>query len=280
MLHATSYLVGMAILRFCILCAIFQSCLFAQTPQPAANVFGSENASESALMGIMYDLKQTSEHVGTGDNQQYVTAVDDFLSGGWDETILNHYYRVSTPRYTTQIFIPNMDAGGAPKAFGVEKLIAPSRWIIQYKGQVSPPAPGQYRFWGAADDVIAVAVNGKTEMVNTRFPLAGCKLVKTTWKASEPDGGQAADDFLRPGDWVTIGPGEIVDLDIIIGEWPGGLFNAFLMIEKKGDSYARDKDGHPILPIFQVAPYPMTPRHDLNAAPDFSTKAAPWKCFQ
>jgi hypothetical protein len=43
--------------------------------------------------------------------------------------------------------------------------VQPSNWIIHYKGQVSPPSAGTYRFWGTADDLIAVAVNGKTELV-------------------------------------------------------------------------------------------------------------------
>jgi hypothetical protein len=41
---------------------------------------------------------------------------------------------------------PDMMAGVAPKAFGVEKTVEPNHWLIHYKGRVSPPENGRYRF--------------------------------------------------------------------------------------------------------------------------------------
>ena len=94
--------------------------------------------------------------------------------------MLNRYYRFSKPLYTTQIFIPDMNANEGPKAFGAEKLVKPSRWVIHYKGQVSAPEPGTYRFWGIADDVMAAAVNGKTVLVGQRRDM---KMPKTAWRS-------------------------------------------------------------------------------------------------
>jgi hypothetical protein len=238
-------------------------------------VFGRSQTSEAALIGIMYDLKQTQTHEPTSvDPERYTGVVDEFLASKWDERVLNRYYRVTKPVYTTQIFVPNMNADEAPKAFGAEKTVKPSRWIIHYKGQVSPPSPGTYRFWGSADDALAVAVNGVTE-------LSGCRpdmhLVKTGWKQTGPNGARAANGSLHPGDWFTVGANEIIDLDVIIGERPGGEFNAFLMIEKKGESYQSDGEGHAILPIFQVAPY-QTPVS--RGEPKFAVGYPVWKCYQ
>ena len=197
-----------------------------------SNVFGQETPSEAALVGVLYDLKQTQDHEPTNVTPgSYSDVVEEFLVKGWDESVLNRYYRVSRPLYTTQIFIPNMDANNAPKAFGAEQMVKPSRWIIHYKGQISPPSPGTYRFWGCADDALAVAVNGKTVLVACRPDM---KMPKVAWKATDRDGAQAADDPLRPGDWIDFKADDIADLDVIIGERPGGEFNAFLMIEKKG----------------------------------------------
>jgi len=239
-----------------------------------SSAFGQSKQSEAALIGVLYDLKQTQDHKPTNvDPAVYCTVIDEFLSKGWDETVLNRYYRVSRPLYTTQIFIPSMDANQAPKAFGAEKTVQPSRWVIHYKGQVSPPESGTYRFWGIADDVMAVAVNGKTVLVgnrrDTRLPL-------TNWKASERDGAHAGDGELRPGDWMPLKEDEIIDLDVIVGERPGGIFNAFLMIEKQGASYNTDRRGHPILPIFQIAAYTTPPTHDA----EFATGFPPWKSYQ
>ncbi len=136
---------------------------------PDASVFGQSTQSEAAFMGMLYDLKQTQDHKPTNvDPETYSAVIDEFLSKGWDETVLNRYYRVSKPLYTTQIFIPNMNADKAPEAFGAQATVKPSRWVIHYKGQVAAPETGTYRFWGIADDVMAAAVNGKSVIVGAR----------------------------------------------------------------------------------------------------------------
>jgi hypothetical protein len=242
-----------------------------------ASVFGQSKESEAAFIGILYDLKQTQDHKPTNvDARTYSDVVDDFLSQGWNESVLNRYYRVSRPLYTTQIYIPTMNANEAPKAFGAQKTVKPSRWVIHYKAQVSPPAAGTYRFWGIADDVMAVAVNGKTVLVGNR---PDTRLPKTlaTWHSSARDGAHAGDGFLRAGDWITLKEGEIIDLDVIIGERPGGLFNSFLMVETQGASYAAGPGGHPILPILQIAPY-NTPKAPGGTA--FATGFPTWKSYQ
>src|SRR5271167_3791405 len=134
-----------------------------------SSAFGKSTQSEAALIGVLYDLKQTQDHKPTNvDPETYSAVIDEFLSKGWDESVLNRYYRVSKPLYTTQIFIPNMNADKAPEAFGAERTVKPSRWVIHYKAQVSPPSGGTYRFWGIADDIMAAAVNGKTVLVGAR----------------------------------------------------------------------------------------------------------------
>src|ERR1700677_40146 len=147
-----------------------------------SSAFGSSTQSEAALVGVLYDLKQTQDHQPTSvDPETYTTVIDEFLSKGWDESVLNRYYRVSRPLYTTQIFIPNMNADKAPEAFGAQKTVKPSRWVIHYKGQLSAPETGTYRFWGIADDVMAAAVNGKTVVVGARRDV---HMLKPGWKVT------------------------------------------------------------------------------------------------
>ena len=264
-------------LTACALCLGFNLVLdsFARE-EDDPSVFGHAEQSESALMGVMYDLKQTPARQPVTNPEAYYDVIDEFLAKNWDEAVLNRFYRVSRPMFTTQVFVPNMPADDAPKAFGAEKTVKPSQWIIHYKGQVSAPAPGTYRFWGSADDAIAVAVNGKTELVGCLDHNAGSK----TWKPSAPYGAQASDSRLLPGDWFTVKSDDIVDLDVLIGEYPGGWFNAFLMIEKQGATYQKDGGGNPILPIFQVAPYDTPAVNDLGKEPLFAKGFPPWKCFQ
>jgi hypothetical protein len=243
------------------------------------NVFGEKTQSEAAMMGIFYDLKQTQDRQPTSVTPgSYFSVLDEFLSKGWDETVLNQYYRVSRPVYTTQIFIPNMNADKAPAAFGEENTVKPSRWVIHYKAQVSPPEDGTYRFVGSSDDLIAVAVNGKTELVAPLRQPAIKAFPKTGWSSPDPPGIRAGGGELVNGDWVALKAGEAVDLDVIIGERPGGNFNAYLMVEKQGATYEM-KDGHPILPIFQVAAYD-TKSGNPNSEPPFAKGFPPWKSYQ
>lgn len=254
--------------------SLFLTCILVQGDNADSSVFGQSKQSEAALIGVLYDLKQTQDHKPTNvDPDTYSAVLDEFMSQGWDESVLNRYYRVSKPLYTTQIFIPSMNADQAPKAFGAEKTVKPSRWVIHYKGQVSPPDTGTYRFWGIADDIMAVAVNGKTVLVGNRRDT---RVPKTNWQASERDGAHAGDGSLRPGDWMNLKSNDIIDLDIIIGERPGGVFNAFLMVEKQGVNYDRDNRGHAILPILQIAPYDTPATNDAK----FAKGAPTWKSYQ
>ncbi len=242
------------------------------------SVFGVTQPISASLMGAFYDLKQTPTHLLTGMNPNlYSQVIDRYLARNWDERILNPYFQVSTTLYSTQIFIPNMNADAAPKAFRAGKMVAPSMWVVHYKGQVSPPTPGTYRFWGCADDAFAAAVNGKTVLVACRPDM---RMPNVKWRSSEPPGAQAADDPLVAGDWMTIGPNQIIDLDVLVGERPGGQFNAFMLVEKQGEEYQRDSRGHPIFPIFQLAEYKTPELNNLGAEPKFARGYPPWIGYQ
>ncbi|MEZ0294992.1 MAG: hypothetical protein ACAI35_00905 [Candidatus Methylacidiphilales bacterium] len=243
-------------------------------PAPAAggtNYFGSEEESEFALVGIIYDLKQTQKREPTrmDAGRGYTSVVEEFMEKGWAESVLNKYFRCARPLYTTQIYIPSMGAGEAPKAFGLEKVIKPSQWIAHYKGQVSPPEPGTYRFVGYADDMLAVAVNEKTVLFGSRFDVK-------MWKSTEKPGARAGNGFLTYGDWITIKKDEIIDLDVLVGERPGGTFNAFLLYQKQGETYSQDSQGFPILPLFQLAPFNMQ-QIDQNKGAKFAPSTKYWK---
>ncbi|MBN2164162.1 MAG: hypothetical protein JXR25_13510 [Pontiellaceae bacterium] len=59
------------------------------------------------------------------------------------------------------------------------------------------------------------------------------------------------------GDWFDLKKGQIVDIDILIGEIPGGAFGCRLMIEQEGKRYkpvVTDAGVFKILPAFMTAP--------------------------
>lgn len=247
-----------------------------QNPSLAAdeNLFGrQEAAGEAALMGIFYDLKQTQDRKPTGiQNQQYLKTVRDFLTSGWDEKALSRFYRSTKPLYLTQIFIPVISAAEGPKAFGVEKRVEANFYLIHYRGQVAAPKDGDYRFWGYGDNVCMVAVNGKLNLIGNLSDTSFSDL----WKTSEPSRIPAGNGVLIAGDWMHLKGGEPQDLDILIGETFGGLSCFLMMVEEKGATYPME-GGHPVLPIFQLAPYDTPER---SKQPKFSKGFPLWKGIQ
>lgn len=215
----------------------------------AADYFGSSERQEAALIGILYDLKQDQER--RPKNAGFQELLGRFVREGWEESILNAYYRATRPLYTTQIFVPLIGADTAPRAFGVEDIIRPRQWVIHYKGQVRPPQAGTYRFVGLSDDLLAVAVNGKTVMIGEH---GGSRLKNHGWRDAPRDQIRTGSGLAVAGDWFTVQNGEVIDLDVVIGERPGGQFAAWLMIQQQGVTYGKDADGKDILPVFQLAP--------------------------
>ena len=238
---------------------------------PVETSFGSSERKGATLIGIFYDLKQTQQREPIPKfSRRYNSFLDEFLVSGFDEAYINRFFRAALPLYTTQFAIPSMNADGAPKAFGVDGVVKPSYWIIHYKGQVAPPVDGTYRFVGNFDDMLDVAINRKVVLEgnrpDTKFPRLG-------WKEPADKGPRvAANHLAKYGDWITLKAGEPVDIDILIGERPGGQFHGVVLYEKQGDTYPRTANGEAILPLFQLAEKPMNDQRFLTDRP-------PWKCF-
>ncbi|NJK90357.1 MAG: hypothetical protein HC904_00105 [Blastochloris sp.] len=202
----------------------------------------------------MISSKTQSRQKTSETPKSYLTVLGRFLDQSWDESVLNKYYRVTRALYTTQLWIPKIRAESAPKAFGASSTVEPRMWMVHYKGQVSAPEDGTYRFVGIADNILAVAVNSKTVLVayikDSKVPCA--------WTTENKNG---LNDAYVPvsfsafnGDWIELKKNQPFDLDIITGERPGGAFYSFLMVEKKGQVYPKHSSGKTLLPPFQVAP--------------------------
>jgi hypothetical protein len=243
------------------------------------NYFGKTESSEASLIGIIYDLKQTQKRESTRVSaRNYAGIISEFLEHNWDEHVLNRYFRSARPLYTTQIFIPVISANAAPKAFSVDKIMKPGCWVIHYKGQVRPPSDGRYRFIGYADDMVVVAINGQV-LCNGSRPDTRLKTIPPQHQG--PAGVvKAGNGNLSFGEWVELAEDEAVDLDILIGERPGGQFAAFVLYEKEGEVYSKDEKGRTRYPVFQLAPNKI-PAYSQSKAPPFSTASGSlWKGVQ
>jgi hypothetical protein len=193
--------------------------------------------------------------------------VATFLKRNMSEDMLGRYYRGKDKLYTSQIMMPSIPADAGPKGFGVDKEVAPSYWMVVYKGKVTPPKSGTIYFVAAADDVIAVKFQGRIVLDGSLYHGVG------TWKAKKEYNyeNDLRDHLLRtrnPGGWarsdaIKVEAGQSYDLAVMIGEAPGGFFDASLLIEEEGVTYQKDSRGNPILPPFRLSNVAVTPGKGL-----------------
>ena len=241
-------------------CTLFAVALFLRMDHAAfaddapadVSILGSTRRSAGALIGILYDFKQNQKRQPVPmDRHLFEKLIAEYIDNGMDEGMLNGFYRVPRALYATEILIPTINANFGPRLFGVEKIVEPRQWMVHYKGQVAAPADGTYRFLGDADDFTAVAINGETVLV---ADIPGTRLA-VKWFSKEPEvrlDGRYGGKF-TVGDWVDLRAGQPIDLDIILGESPGGQTRCQIAVQKKGVDY------HGEMQPFQLAVTKNTP---------------------
>jgi hypothetical protein len=211
------------------------------------------------------------------DPSNYHKKITQFIKANWDPGFLAQYYKSPKPLNTSSIFIPTMLALNGPKAFGVEKEVQPNMYAIWYKVRAAPTQDGTYHFVGIADDMLVVKVDGKTVLDGCLFPVDDDVRKKETKYATvnyhpscPPDSG------LYVGVPFHASAGVPVDIDVLIGEEPGGQSNYFLYIQREGSTYQPQSNGAPLLPIFQLDSNPIRPVGKPLTYPPFSSNLEPW----
>ena len=240
-----------------------------------------ESRGGGALVGTLYDLKQLAQGGPSKLDQEHGFAdeVAKFVAGGMNDSYFAKYFVAPKPLYTTQIFIPKIPADQGPGAFGLAGRVQPKMWVMHYKGMVIPPESGTYHFVGVGDDILVVRFNGAVVLDCGSMTPTG----RTPQKFYNSDGLQFKKDMtwykgLGRGDSFQVNAGQSYPLDIVIGEWPGGDFKAWLLLEKDGVNYDKDSKGNPILPIFKLAAGETT-RGGIEA-PVFAKSGPVWKAEQ
>ena len=64
-------------------------------------------------------------------------------------------------------------------------------------------------------------------------------------------GGQLA----TVGDWITLKAGVPVKMEVLFGEWTGGMQSGMLTVEVKGEKYPKNRHHGPLLPAFKTAEF-------------------------
>jgi hypothetical protein len=244
----------------------------------AVPFFGFREAKGGgSLVGKFYDLKQLKNGTPSKLDEQngFPGEVSKFVNG-WNEATLEKYFVGPNPLYTTQIFIPKMNANQGPLAFGLGGRVQPKMWVVHYKGNVIPTESGTFRFVGMGDDILVVRFNGRVVLdcgannptghaPQSYYASAGLQLdPKMGWYKG-----------LGRGDPVQVNGGESYPIEVLVGEWPGGDFKAWLLLEKEGVQYEKDTKGNPILPLFKLAAGDVT--RSGGEAPVFAKIGPVWK---
>lgn len=289
------------------------------------DLFGRNRGTGKEFIGILYDLKQSPEgrlteigersetDIAAGDTYNRNTqefacrVIKGFVGSGFNEARLKKYFKAPKRKYATSFIMPPMTAESAPQAFDVEDQVRGSYWICHYKGTITAPETGRYRFCGIGDDVLVVRIGRRVvldacwpELIghttswksqddnNRKFPLdqdqnslkgTGISFLNLFSQVEKADGYNGAAIWgntlrsLSPnlsertymimasrqviGDWIELKKGQPIEMDVLIGEIPGGNFKCRLLIEQQGRKYTMvqcDAGLRPVLPIFKTAP--------------------------
>ena len=208
------------------------------------SLFGMKGSSlgASGLIGTLYDLKQTADRKPTSAAPAntgiapYRTSVREFLESGWSAGRLQRFFKSPDKLVSGQLFITGRSADDAPKAFEVEKLMKPSRWVVHYRCYVEMPSSMPFRFVGSGDDFLIVRWNRKIALDDGyetylagggNYKDFGVKVTQEFMVDRRPGGLHR----LKAGPWIQVTKGTKVPVEVLIGETPGGVFDCYLAIE-------------------------------------------------
>lgn len=223
------------------------------------SVMGSAQSIGCDLVGTFYDFNRTRRGTVTGiDPDGFTAKLVQFDKSGWKTSVLSQYYQSPKKLYAITVAVPPMMSPLGPAAFD-EPDNEDQCWIVLYKGQLVHRDGIRFRFVGNSDDKMAVRVDGKAVLDASRWDATHSgPQIATAWLPSSPDHRKwyMAHDYSAVGDLVELEPGVPKDIEIIIGEGPGSLFNAILYVMEEGVEYPKNAAGSPILPLFKTADLP------------------------
>ena len=228
------------------------------------SVFGSSRAAEGKLTGYLYDLKKDSEGKMLQEPKEgkglpyssrehyaaYGKVIDEFMSRNWNENVFKGFARSPAPLYGNLFFIPSMSASEAPRSFGLEKEMEPAMWVAYYHGEMTPGVSGRFRFVGKADDMLIVRINRRVVFDGGYHTFAEVENGDTGVKGKWRLGGLTQNPVA--GEWFTLRKGRTVDVEVLLGEIPGGKFGSVLLYQQYGVDYPM-KNGVPVLPVFSTS---------------------------
>ena len=240
-------------------------------PMDEMPMVGVEAPSGNDLQGTFYDFKRRADggrQTVAMTEEDMIQIIRKFVKNGWKTSDLSEFYQSDRKLYATSVMIPTVRSSIAPLAFGEDT--EPYCWAVVYRGKLVYPEPITFRFWGFGDDLMDVRVDGKVVLV-ANYPAGDLLTIGDFWHSDAPESdtyflsANASATKAIVGDWITLQPGEEKNIQILIGEVPGGSFSAMLNVEVKGQTYKLNNQGGPILPMFKTAKPSLALRDQIMA---------------
>lgn len=216
--------------------------------------FGYDVDERSALVGRFYDLKQPlNENAKSLSSQEVVEKIRELDNRAWDQSILANYYSPKVRLYAPYFYLPRCKASYAPKAFQCDeddkRSVNPCRWVVVYRGVVTAPESGFFRFAGMGDDVLMVRFNNKLVLesgwsIPTRGHLtlgthssyweemASPKYKRAFYRYENTPHWNYRIGGIPTGNTFRVQKGGKYPIEILISEIPGNEFGFCLLIEK------------------------------------------------
>lgn len=221
-------------------------------------LFGGGQTIGNDFAGTFYDFKR--DRMGRPipmDPTQFTSELRRFVRDGFRTTRLAQFYRSPKKLFATAFMIPPVRSSVAPNAFG-ESETGGWCWMAHYKGPLVYHEDIKIRFWGNGDDVLVVAVDGEI-VLSACWPDGdwgnwGISAIGGDWRSDAKNNFRfyLGNNLSRIGDWIELKAGVPRQMDIMIGEVPGGAFSAMLTVEVEGEDYPKNRQGGPILPMFKT----------------------------
>ncbi|RLA36421.1 MAG: hypothetical protein DRQ64_10100 [Gammaproteobacteria bacterium] len=220
-------------------------------------MFGAGQSIGNDFVGTFYDSKRDREGrtlpVDTS-GEAWRNLIHKFLLRGWDLSVFSRCYRSPRKLYATNLVVPVTYSSIAPVSFSDEDSVG-ALWMVHYKGELVHKEAITFRLWGMADEFMAVRVDGELVLAfDWPHPPLDRRIIGKLWVSDSADSRKyyIGNNRSVVGDWITLEPGEPLDMEILIGD-NGGAGSFYLAVEVEGVEYERNRQGGPILPAFKTA---------------------------
>ncbi len=242
--------------------------------------FGGDVDEQSALVGRFYDLKQPiAKGAKPLTRAAVVEKIREFNEKEWDQCIFDAYYSPAVRLYAPYFYLPRCKASYGPEAFQCNgqdgnRKVAPSGWVVVYRGVVTAPEDGFFRFVGMGDDTLMVRFDNKLVLeAGWSIPSRGDMVLGTRRSYQEEmtsnKNKRAFYSYKQTPHWnkvlggipagevFKVKKGKKYPVEILVSEIPGNEFGFCLLIEKVKSPGTAPRgfvgvDKSPVLSLFRT----------------------------